>query len=132
MSRLSAMLLIVLAVGAVSPAAAQDSELIGYTTITRVGSAGILVFNEDCDNRFPGVGAHICTSGDFIRGNLPTRPAPMLARMVTSRAALSGGRIVLGMGAGRVWERISDSGVARLAPVAPMPALGRLMQRMDG
>jgi hypothetical protein len=75
MPRLSALLLIVLAVGAGSPAAAQDSELIGYTTITRVGSAGILVFNEDCDNNFPGVGAHICTSGDFIRGNLPTRPA---------------------------------------------------------
>src|SRR6266542_1213934 len=28
--------------------------------------------------------------------NLPTRPAPMLARTVTSLSALSGGRIVLG------------------------------------
>jgi alkanesulfonate monooxygenase SsuD/methylene tetrahydromethanopterin reductase-like flavin-dependent oxidoreductase (luciferase family) len=37
--------------------------------------------------------------------NLPTRPAPMLARTVTSLSALSGGRIVLGMGAGR---RITD------------------------
>ncbi|MFF5263990.1 LLM class flavin-dependent oxidoreductase [Actinomadura viridis] len=32
--------------------------------------------------------------------NLPTRPAPMLARTVTSLSALSGGRVVLGMGAG--------------------------------
>ena len=48
--------------------------------------------------------------------NLPTRPAPMLARMVTSLAALSGGRIVLGMGAGGLWDRISDMGVARLSP----------------
>ena len=40
----------------------------------------------------------------------------MLARMVTSLAALSGGRIVLGMGAGGLWDRISDMGVARLSP----------------
>ncbi|TGA90318.1 LLM class flavin-dependent oxidoreductase, partial [Streptomyces palmae] len=33
--------------------------------------------------------------------NLPNRPAPMLARMVTSLSALSEGRVVLGMGAGR-------------------------------
>ena len=48
--------------------------------------------------------------------NLPTRPAPMLARMVTSLAALSGGRVVLGMGAGGLWDRISDMGVSRLSP----------------
>jgi len=48
--------------------------------------------------------------------NLPTRPAPMLARTVTSLSALSGGRIVLGMGAGGLWNRISDMGVPRLSP----------------
>jgi alkanesulfonate monooxygenase SsuD/methylene tetrahydromethanopterin reductase-like flavin-dependent oxidoreductase (luciferase family) len=48
--------------------------------------------------------------------NLPTRPAPMLARAVTSLSALSGGRIVLGMGAGGRWDRISAMGVPRLAP----------------
>jgi alkanesulfonate monooxygenase SsuD/methylene tetrahydromethanopterin reductase-like flavin-dependent oxidoreductase (luciferase family) len=48
--------------------------------------------------------------------NVPTRPAPMLARTVTSLSALSGGRIVLGMGAGGMWDRISDMGVARLSP----------------
>jgi alkanesulfonate monooxygenase SsuD/methylene tetrahydromethanopterin reductase-like flavin-dependent oxidoreductase (luciferase family) len=48
--------------------------------------------------------------------NLPTRPAPMLARTVTSLSALSGGRIVLGMGAGGRWDRISDMGVPRLSP----------------
>jgi hypothetical protein len=67
--------LLVLGVCAAVPAVAQDSELVGYTAVTRAGSAGILVFNEDCDNAFPGVGAHVCTSGDLIRGNLPTRPA---------------------------------------------------------
>jgi alkanesulfonate monooxygenase SsuD/methylene tetrahydromethanopterin reductase-like flavin-dependent oxidoreductase (luciferase family) len=48
--------------------------------------------------------------------NLPTRPAPMLARAVTSLSALSGGRVVLGMGAGGLWDRIADMGVARLSP----------------
>jgi alkanesulfonate monooxygenase SsuD/methylene tetrahydromethanopterin reductase-like flavin-dependent oxidoreductase (luciferase family) len=48
--------------------------------------------------------------------NLPLRPAPVLARTVTSLSALSGGRIVLGMGAGGLWDRISDMGVPRLSP----------------
>ncbi|MGW5360845.1 LLM class flavin-dependent oxidoreductase [Actinopolymorpha pittospori] len=48
--------------------------------------------------------------------NVPTRPAPMLARAVTSLAALSDGRVVLGMGAGGLWDRISDMGVPRLSP----------------
>jgi alkanesulfonate monooxygenase SsuD/methylene tetrahydromethanopterin reductase-like flavin-dependent oxidoreductase (luciferase family) len=55
--------------------------------------------------------------------NLPTRPAPLLARMVTSLSALSGGRIVLGMGAGGRWDRISDLGVPRLSPGAAVEAL---------
>ena len=48
--------------------------------------------------------------------NLPTRPAAMLARTVTSLASLSGDRIVLGMGAGGLWDRIGDMGVPRLSP----------------
>lgn len=48
--------------------------------------------------------------------NLPTRPAPMLARTVTSLSALSGGRVVLGMGAGGRWDRISDMGVPQRSP----------------
>jgi len=48
--------------------------------------------------------------------NLPTRPAPMLARAVTSLSALSGGRVVLGLGAGGLWDRISAMGVPRLSP----------------
>lgn len=54
--------------------------------------------------------------------NLPTRPAPVLARTVTSLSALSGGRIVLGMGAGGLWDRISDMGVPRLSPGAAVDA----------
>jgi len=48
--------------------------------------------------------------------NLPTRPAAMLARTVTSLSALSGGRVVLGLGAGGLWDRITALGVPRLTP----------------
>ncbi|TYK43033.1 LLM class flavin-dependent oxidoreductase [Actinomadura decatromicini] len=54
--------------------------------------------------------------------NLPTRPAPMLARAVTSLSAVSGGRVVLGMGAGGLWDRIADMGVERLSPAAAVEA----------
>jgi alkanesulfonate monooxygenase SsuD/methylene tetrahydromethanopterin reductase-like flavin-dependent oxidoreductase (luciferase family) len=48
--------------------------------------------------------------------NLPTRPPAMLARTVTTLSALTGGRVVLGMGAGGRWDRIADLGVERLSP----------------
>lgn len=54
--------------------------------------------------------------------NLPSRPAPMLARTVTSLSALSGGRIVLGMGAGGLWDDIARLGVGRLTPGAAIRA----------
>jgi alkanesulfonate monooxygenase SsuD/methylene tetrahydromethanopterin reductase-like flavin-dependent oxidoreductase (luciferase family) len=54
--------------------------------------------------------------------NAPTRPAPMLARTVTSLSALSAGRIVLGMGAGGRWDRIADMGVPRLPPADAVDA----------
>jgi alkanesulfonate monooxygenase SsuD/methylene tetrahydromethanopterin reductase-like flavin-dependent oxidoreductase (luciferase family) len=54
--------------------------------------------------------------------NLPTRPAPMLARAITSLSALSGGRVVLGMGAGGRWDRITDMGVPPLSPGAAVDA----------
>lgn len=66
-------LALVLGAGYALPAMGQEFELIGYTPVVRNGAQGILVFNEDCDNAFPGVGARICTSGDLMRGNLPVR-----------------------------------------------------------
>lgn len=56
--------------------------------------------------------------------NLPSRPAPMLARTVTSLSALSGGRVVLGLGAGGLWDDIARLGVPRLDPGAAVRALG--------
>ncbi|WP_306212640.1 LLM class flavin-dependent oxidoreductase [Actinoplanes sp. RD1] len=54
--------------------------------------------------------------------NLPLRAPAMLARTVTSLAALSGGRIVLGAGAGGRWDRIASMGVPRLTPAAAVEA----------
>ncbi|WP_238013126.1 LLM class flavin-dependent oxidoreductase [Dactylosporangium sp. AC04546] len=67
--------------------------------------------------------------------NLPSRPAPLLARTVTTLSALSGGRIVLGMGAGGLWDRIADLGVDRLTPGQAVDALEEaigLVRRLSG
>ncbi|MFI6641328.1 LLM class flavin-dependent oxidoreductase [Streptomyces sp. NPDC050504] len=54
--------------------------------------------------------------------NLPSRPAPMLARTVTSLSELTGGRIVLGLGVGGLWGEIARLGVERLTPGAAVRA----------
>jgi alkanesulfonate monooxygenase SsuD/methylene tetrahydromethanopterin reductase-like flavin-dependent oxidoreductase (luciferase family) len=67
--------------------------------------------------------------------NLPTRPAPMLARAVTSLSALAGGRVVLGLGAGGRWDRIADLGVPPLSPGAAVDAFEEaivLVRRLSG
>ena len=55
--------------------------------------------------------------------NLPSRPAPVLARTITSLSALSGGRIVLGIGAGAIWDMIEKLGVPRLSGGAAVRAM---------
>lgn len=55
--------------------------------------------------------------------NLPSRPAPMLARTVTSLSALTGGRVTLGIGAGGLWDDIARLGARRLSPGAAVRAL---------
>ncbi|OZM79250.1 LLM class flavin-dependent oxidoreductase [Pseudonocardia sp. MH-G8] len=67
--------------------------------------------------------------------NLPTRPAPVLARTVTSLSALSGGRVVLGMGAGGLWDRIADMGAPRLSPADAVSAFEEaivLVRKLSG
>ncbi|GHF18263.1 N5,N10-methylene tetrahydromethanopterin reductase [Amycolatopsis deserti] len=54
--------------------------------------------------------------------NLPLRPPAMLARTVTTLSALSGGRVVLGMGAGGLPDRIADMGGRRFAPAEAVEA----------
>jgi alkanesulfonate monooxygenase SsuD/methylene tetrahydromethanopterin reductase-like flavin-dependent oxidoreductase (luciferase family) len=62
-------------------------------------------------------------SGVVTVTNLPSRPAPVLARTVTSLSALSGGRIVLGIGAGAIWDMIVKLGVPRLSGGAAVRAM---------
>ena len=52
-----------------------------------------------------------------------SRPAPMLARAVMSLSVLSGRRIVLGVGAGFLWDEIVRLGVPRLAPGAAVQGM---------
>ena len=59
----------------------------------------------------------------------------MLARTVTSLSALSGGRVVLGMGAGGRWDLIGDMGVPRLTPSAAVDAFEEaivLVRKLSG
>src|SRR5580704_13813815 len=58
-----------------------------------------------------------------IMTNLLSRPAPVLARTVTGLSTVSGGRFVLGMGAGGMWDEIVALGVPRLSPAARIRAL---------
>jgi alkanesulfonate monooxygenase SsuD/methylene tetrahydromethanopterin reductase-like flavin-dependent oxidoreductase (luciferase family) len=55
--------------------------------------------------------------------NVPSRPAPTLARTVASLSVLSGRRIVLGVGAGFLWDEIVRLGVPRLKPGAAVQGL---------
>jgi alkanesulfonate monooxygenase SsuD/methylene tetrahydromethanopterin reductase-like flavin-dependent oxidoreductase (luciferase family) len=60
--------------------------------------------------------------------NLPSRPAPMLSRTVTSLATLSGDRIILGLGAGGLWDSIVKLGVPPLGPAAAVRAFEEAIQ----
>ncbi len=69
------------------------------------------------------LGATSNITGAVIMTNLLSRPAPILARTVTGLATISGGRVVLGLGAGGSWEEIVALGIPRLSPAARVRAL---------
>jgi alkanesulfonate monooxygenase SsuD/methylene tetrahydromethanopterin reductase-like flavin-dependent oxidoreductase (luciferase family) len=69
------------------------------------------------------LGATSNITGAVIMTNLLSRPAPVLARTVTGLSTISGGRVVLGMSAGGMWEEIVALGVPRLSPAARIRAL---------
>jgi alkanesulfonate monooxygenase SsuD/methylene tetrahydromethanopterin reductase-like flavin-dependent oxidoreductase (luciferase family) len=67
--------------------------------------------------------------------NLPSRPAPVLARTLTSLSALSGGRVILGIGAGAIWDMITKLGIPRLdggAAVRAMAEAITLVRALSG
>ena len=69
------------------------------------------------------LGATSNITGAVVCTNLLSRPAPILARTVTGLSAISGGRVVLAMGAGGLWEEIVALGVPRLSAGARVRAL---------
>ena len=69
------------------------------------------------------LGATSNITGAVIMTNLLSRPAPILARTVTGLSTISGGRVVLGIGAGGREEEIVALGVPRLSPAARVRAL---------
>ena len=69
------------------------------------------------------LGATSNIAGAVIMTNLLSRPAPILARTVTGLSTISGSRVVLGMGAGGMWEEIVALGVPSLSPAARIRAL---------
>jgi alkanesulfonate monooxygenase SsuD/methylene tetrahydromethanopterin reductase-like flavin-dependent oxidoreductase (luciferase family) len=69
------------------------------------------------------LGATSNITAAVIMTNLMSRPAPILARTVTGLSAISGGRFVLGLGAGGLQEEIDALGVSRLPPAARVRAL---------
>ena len=69
------------------------------------------------------LGATSNITGAVIMTNLLSRPAPILARTVTGFSTISGGRVILGMGAGGMREEIVALGVPRLSPAARIRAL---------
>jgi alkanesulfonate monooxygenase SsuD/methylene tetrahydromethanopterin reductase-like flavin-dependent oxidoreductase (luciferase family) len=70
------------------------------------------------------LGATTNISAATIMTNLPSRPAPILARTVTGLSAISNGRFTLGIGAGGgQMEEMIALGVPRLSPAARVRAL---------
>lgn len=65
---------------------------------------------------------------DRLRGvvnltNIGIRSAPLLARTVASLSALSGGRIILGLGAGSLWDELDRLGVPARSPSESVRAM---------
>ncbi len=69
------------------------------------------------------LGATSDITGAVIMTNPLSRPAPILARTVTGLSAISGGRVVVGIGSGGMEEEIVALGVPRLSPAARVRAL---------
>jgi alkanesulfonate monooxygenase SsuD/methylene tetrahydromethanopterin reductase-like flavin-dependent oxidoreductase (luciferase family) len=69
------------------------------------------------------LGATSNITGAVIMTNLLSRPAPILARTITGLSTISGGRVVLGLGAGGMQAEIVALGVPRLSPAERIRAL---------
>ena len=73
------------------------------------------------------LGATTNITGAVIMTNLLSRPAPILARTITGLSTISGGRVILALGAGGMEEEIVALGVPRLSPGVRIRALEEAM-----
>lgn len=64
--------------------------------------------------------------------NVPMRPASVLARAAASLDLMSGGRLVLGLGAGHFWDAMEALGVPRLEPGESVDALAEAIDVVRG
>ncbi|MFC9689128.1 LLM class flavin-dependent oxidoreductase [Kribbella sp. NPDC056951] len=62
--------------------------------------------------------------------NLPLRPPAMLARTASALSRVSGGRFVLGLGAGGYWDAITSMGMPRRSSAEGRRALAEAVQLM--
>jgi alkanesulfonate monooxygenase SsuD/methylene tetrahydromethanopterin reductase-like flavin-dependent oxidoreductase (luciferase family) len=110
----------------------QVSEMLGHARLA--DEAGLDIFSFSDHPYFAErldayaalgfvLGATSSIIGAVIMTNLLSRPAPILARTVAGLSAISRGRVVLGIGAGGMWEEIVALGVPRLPPAARVRAL---------
>jgi alkanesulfonate monooxygenase SsuD/methylene tetrahydromethanopterin reductase-like flavin-dependent oxidoreductase (luciferase family) len=112
--------------------AGQVSEMLGHARLA--DEAGLDLFSFSDHPYFAErvdayaalgfvLGATSNIAGAVIMTNLLSRPAPILARTVAGLSVISSGRVVLGIGAGGMWEEIVALGVPRLSPGARVRAL---------
>jgi alkanesulfonate monooxygenase SsuD/methylene tetrahydromethanopterin reductase-like flavin-dependent oxidoreductase (luciferase family) len=103
----------------------QVSEMIGHARFADEAGLDLFSVNDHpyFAERLDGyaalgfvLGATSNITGAVVMTNLLSRPAPILARTVTGLSTISGGRVVLGMGAGGIDEEIVALGVPRLSP----------------
>lgn len=69
------------------------------------------------------LGATRRISGVVNLTNIGIRSAPLLARAVAGLSAVSGGRVVLGVGAGSLWEELARLGVTPRSPAEAVQAM---------
>src|ERR1700735_179840 len=110
----------------------QVSEMLGHARLA--DEAGLDVFSFSDHPYFAErldayaalgfvLGATRSITGAVIMTNLLSRPAPILARTVAGLSTISRGRVVLGIGAGGMWEEIVALGAPRLSPAKRVRAL---------
>lgn len=69
------------------------------------------------------LGATEQISGVVNLTNIGIRSAPLLARTIAGLSALSDGRVILGVGAGSLWDDLARLGVAPRSPAAAIEAM---------